>query len=70
MGMDIVHAVLSAHVCINVYLGFLPYSISVLLPLHHLGHYMWLGYIWKVVAVGNPWGSATVLCWEVMDCQL
>ena len=66
MGMDIVHVVVNVHVCINVYLEFLPYSNGplsrklfenlLLLFLHHLGHHIWVRDTLKVAAVEKATG--------------
>ena len=69
IGMDIVHAVMSVHVYINVYQEFFPYCNGHLprrlfenpLPLLHLDHHIWVGYTLKVAAVGKQQGSAMVL---------
>ena len=80
MVMDIVHAVVNAHVCINVYLEFLPYSNGhlprklfeshhlLLLLHHHLGHHIWVRYTLKVAAVEKQLGSAMVLYRKEKDC--
>ena len=80
MGMDTPHAVVNVHVCINVYPEFLPYSNGhlprklfenpLLHPHHQLGHHIWVGYTLKVAPVEKQLGSAMVLYWKVMDCQL
>ena len=78
MGMDTVHVVMSIHVYINVYPEFLSYSNNHLprrlsenpLPLHHLGHCIWVGYTLKVAAVGKQLGSAMVLYWQVKESHL
>ena len=77
MGMDVVHVEVNVHVCINVYLEFLPYSNghllrklfgNPLLLLHHLGHHIWVRYTLKVAAIEKQQGSAMVLYWKVMHC--
>ena len=75
--MDTVHVAVNVHVYTNVYPEILPLSNGHLLMklfenllLLHLGHHICLGCTWYVAAVGNLWGSAMVLCWKAMDCQL
>ena len=36
----------------------------------HLGHAIWVGSTWRMGAVENLLGSAMVLCWKAIDCQL
>ena len=69
MGMDIVHVVLEFLLNSNVHHPVKQFKNPLLL-LHYLGHHIWVGYTWKVAAVGKQLVSAMVLYWKVMGCHL